>query len=477
MKWFMLALGLAFSLFSEAEAGSAFIRDAEQFEKYVLRMSPGDTLLLQSGEDEWRDVNLVFEGEGEPGKPIVLAAQRPGQTIFTGQSRLRVLGKHLVVSGLVFRDGSLQGGSVIAIGSGRGETAQDCRLTDTAIINYNPKDRKVNYKWVSVYGVRNRVDHCRFEGQDHTGQSLVVWLGAEPNGHRIDHNYFAGRPELGWNGGETLRIGTSGRSMNNSNTLVEENLFENCDGEAEIISVKSCGNIIRRNLFLSSSGALTLRHGNRNRVEGNWFVGNGKKRAGGVRVIGEDHTIVNNHFEGLTGRGGRSTLSVMHGVSEAPLNSYWQVKRALIAYNTILDCASSFDIGFGAGGRGRTLPPEAVVIRGNLVRSASGKGITVRDEQADVRWSENVWVGESQPGVPGFERRSVQFVQKGVIQVPSTAALLSVGTSPDSIDVDINGGPRSGMRVAGSDVLSEAAVSHAMPTQRSVGPSWRDATH
>ena len=242
----------------QADARDVFARDIDQFEKHVIRLAAGDTIFLRSDEDEWRDVNLVFEGEGEPGKPIVLAAQHPGKTVFTGSSRLRILGRHLVVTGLVFRDGSLAGGSVISIGSGRGETAQDCRLTDTAIIGYNPTDRKVNYKWVSVYGTQNRVDHCYFKGQDHTGQSLVVWVGSEENEHRIDHNYFAGRPNLGWNGGETLRIGTSGVSMKNSRTIVEDNLFEDCDGEAEIISIKSCENVIRRNAFVSSAGAVTL---------------------------------------------------------------------------------------------------------------------------------------------------------------------------------------------------------------------------
>ena len=47
----------------------------QQFEKYVTRLAPGDTVLLRSDDEEWRDANLIFEGEGEPGRPIVLTTK------------------------------------------------------------------------------------------------------------------------------------------------------------------------------------------------------------------------------------------------------------------------------------------------------------------------------------------------------------------------------------------------------------------
>nr|WP_317039131.1 chondroitinase-B domain-containing protein [Winogradskyella sediminis] len=45
------------------------------------------------------------------------------------------------------------------------------------------------------------------------------------NNHQIDHNYFGHRPDLGENGGETIRIGTSANSMKSSKTIVESNTF------------------------------------------------------------------------------------------------------------------------------------------------------------------------------------------------------------------------------------------------------------
>ena len=64
--------------------------------------------------------------------------------------------------------------------------------------------------------------------------------------------------------------------MNVSRMIVEDNYYEHCDGEAEIISNKSCENIYRRNTFVECKGAL-MRHGNRCTAEGNWFFGHGRR--------------------------------------------------------------------------------------------------------------------------------------------------------------------------------------------------------
>jgi poly(beta-D-mannuronate) lyase len=240
--------------------------------------------------------------------------------------------------------------------------AHHCRLTRCSILNYSPPDKKSNTKWVSLYGTHNRVDHCIFGGKTNGGQTLVVWLSGEPNHHRIDHNHFGRRPPLGFNGGETIRVGTSDWSMSDSHTTVEYNLFEECNGEIEIVSNKSCRNTYRYNTFVNCEGALTLRHGNRCAVEGNFFFGNHKAGTGGVRVIGEDHIVVNNYFAGLAGEGSRSALTMMNGIPDSPLAGYLQVKRALIEFNTFVDCYSGILIGrVSDDPKGGILPPKDCV--------------------------------------------------------------------------------------------------------------------
>src|SRR5205823_7447134 len=132
-----------------------------------------------------------------------------------------------------------------------------CRLTESAVVVGTHKF------FVHLYGADNRMDHCYLAGKTSESPTLQIEAEGQPNYHRIDHNHFGPRPPLGRNGGETMRVGYSGQSMRNSGTLVESNLFDRCDGEIEIISSKSCGNIYRFNTFLDCAGMLTLRHGNR----------------------------------------------------------------------------------------------------------------------------------------------------------------------------------------------------------------------
>ena len=116
------------------------------------------------------------------------------------------------------------------------------------------------------------------------------------NFHSIDHNYFGARLPLASNGGEIIRVGVSQHCEFSSNTQIRDTFFEHCDGETEIISIKSCWNNIRNNLFKKCQGSVVLRHGNYNTVENNIFLGNNKEGTGGVRVINKGQWVVNNLF-------------------------------------------------------------------------------------------------------------------------------------------------------------------------------------
>jgi poly(beta-D-mannuronate) lyase len=250
--------------------------------------------------------------------------------------------------------------------------------------------------------VNNRIDHCSFEGKGNGGATLVVWLGAENTGkHRIDHNYFGPRPVLGRNGGETIRIGDSRTSMQSAQCIVERNLFERCDGEVECVSNKSCDNLYRENTFRAVVGTLTLRHGNRCTVEGNVFLGDFVKRTGGIRVIGEDHTVRGNHLQALTGDEARAALCFMMGVSGSAAHEYFQVKRARIEGNTIVDCKVPVVIGLRDHAKA-SLPPDDVVFVDNRVVSDKATIIDARCSIEGVRWSGNIFHGRVL-GIPDRE--------------------------------------------------------------------------
>ena len=87
--------------------------------------------------------------------------------------------------------------------------------------------------------------------------------------------------------------------MNNSSTIVEHNLFDRCDGETRDHLQQVVRQHLPHNTFLDCAGMFTLRHGNRCLVDGNFFLGHHKRGSGGIRVIGDEHTVINNYIDGV----------------------------------------------------------------------------------------------------------------------------------------------------------------------------------
>ncbi|URW74712.1 polysaccharide lyase 6 family protein [Sphingomonas donggukensis] len=368
MKLSLFTIAAAALAVAPAHAETLRAADAAQLAAASARAKPGDTIVLADGV--WRDAQLVVEARGTAAAPITVTAQTRGKVILSGASNLRIGGEHLVVAGLVFRDGYSPTKEVIALRRDSKTVASNVRLTEIVIDRFNQPDRRAEDIWVALYGADNRVDHSWFAGKGNAGVTLAVIRpkgDARENRHRIDHNYFGPRPPLGSNGGETIRIGTSHESLSNSRTVVEQNLFERCDGEVEIISVKSGANIIRENLIVESQGSIVLRHGNGNIVERNVIRGNGKPHTGGIRIINRDQIVRGNYIERVAGTDFTSAIAVMNGVPNSPINRYHQVANAVIENNSIIDSAR-ITLGAGADAE-RSAPPVASRFAGNLIRS------------------------------------------------------------------------------------------------------------
>ncbi len=367
---------LAFALVIPAAAEEINIANAAAFSA-AKNIKPGDTLILQDGT--WADARLKIHAEGTVEQPITIKAQTPGKVVFTGDSRLSLAGAHIVVDGLWFQNPT--GEEAIELRIDSDELANDCRITNCAVTNDFPAPKaKSSARFVSIYGSRNRIDHCYIAGKTTEGTTVVVWLSEEEQGqgkHQMDHNHFGPRERLGKNGGETIRIGDSKTSMQTAACVVEHNLFEKCDGEGECISNKSCGNLYRYNVFKAVSGTLTLRHGNACRVENNVFLGEGANGTGGIRLIGEDHVVTGNYLENLTGDGYRTAICFMLGIPNSKPNGYFQVKRAKVTNNTLVNCEHNIHIGM-SGDKKATLPPVETEISGNAIQTSKGEAFEIK---------------------------------------------------------------------------------------------------
>jgi len=388
--------------------------------------------------------------------------------VLTGRSSITMHGEYLVVSGLSLRDGSSTNAGVAIKGS-------HCRLTDTAVVDGT-------YKFfVRMWGNENRLDHCYLAGKTSESPTLQVEVENKPNHHRIDHNHFGPRPPLGRNGGETIRVGYSWQSMTNSGTIVEQNLFDRCDGELEIVSNKSCDNIYRGNTFLDCAGMFTLRHGNRCRVEGNFFFGHHKRGSGGIRVIGEDHVIVNNYIDGVE----EGAFRVTSGILDSPLVGYFRARNCLIAFNTVVDSAGPcIELAAGLGTSRRTLLPENITIANNVFSLPQLATLLKGREGDRFKWLANIaWAGTNNGAIP--TKNGVKVIDPKLVlasdhlQRPAEGSPLrgSAEGSFSQIKTDIDGQERQNALDAGCDQIATTPVTNRPLTARDVGPSWMNRTN
>ena len=424
---------LATSCHADMPDETYLVKSQEEYKAAVKQLKPGDTLVLANGI--WRDFEILFIGKGTDEKPITLRAEEKGKVVLSGQSNLRLAGEHLIVKGLVFKDGYTPTSAVISFRRTRGHYANHSRVTEVVIDHYNNPERTETDYWVAMYGQHNRFDHNHIEGKSNRGVSMAVRLDSEAsreNFHRIDHNYFGPRPILGSNGGETLRIGTSHYSLTDSQTTVENNYFDRCDGELEIISNKSGKNVYRGNVFFESRGTLTMRHGNGTLVENNVFFGNSVDHTGGIRVINGDQTIRNNYMEGLAGYRFGGALVVMNGVPNSPINRYHQVENALIENNSLIN-SDHVQLAAGSDAERSAVPVDSRVAN-NLFYNESGQDIfTVYDDISGIEFDNNLQNQASRLGAEqGFIARPIEMqrADNGLLY-PVDPALAEFGVSTD----------------------------------------------
>lgn len=349
---------------------------------------PGDKIILKDGI--YKDAVISFHNaNGTKDNSITFIAQTPGKVSFEGNSTLAFSGSYITVTGFTWQHGGEGIGtkSVIEFKTGADKVASHCTLTNCAIIGYN-SESTIDNKWVSLCGEFNIVSHCLLQNKNNLGATVTVWLtpGKEAH-HTIAYNYFHGRQNApkSDNGLESIRIGDSKTSFENSHCVVALNRFEDCDGEIEIISNKSFHNSYLHNTFYNNDGGLTLRHGNECLVDGNVFDGGTKPKSYGVRFIGEGHVAINNYFYDLHGaptQNFRAAVTLVTGLVNTPINGYFQVRRAVVADNVFVNCATpNIRVGATPNREGATLVPDTVTIKSNLFYADNNVSGDVYEEE------------------------------------------------------------------------------------------------
>ena len=368
---------------------------------------PGDIVTLQDGT--YNAVGSIKVGcVGTEERPIVIRAQNPLGAKLTGTFSMTLNKKqYITFEGL---DINVAANSTIF----KLEGCNNIRITRCNITMTKASDTQTS-KWIQIgdswdatecTSHHNRIDHNLIYNKADGGALLIIdGSHGTPDiskHDRIDHNIFRNNGPRQENEKETIRIGVSDLTQQPAYTVVEYNLFDNCDGDPEIVSVKSCCDTIRYNTFFESLGTLSLRQGNASVVEGNYFLGNNKTAeynggtigCGGVRVYGLDHKVINNYMYGLTGSRWDAAITITNGEvgnNSTSYSSHFIPENVVFAYNTIISCASDIEIGYTNGNKyGKA--PKNCHITNNIIYKPGKTIVTSYSDTslAGVSFSNNI---------------------------------------------------------------------------------------
>lgn len=383
------------------------VTNIDELNKAIDSCKAGDQIILANGI--WKDVQIKFRGKGTIDNPITIKAETTGKVTIEGESYLKFGGEYLVVEGLYFKNGFSPSNAVIDFKISSkdkpDEISNNCKVTNCVIEDFNKPKRDKSDLWIQFWGRHNTLSNCYIAGKTNRGPTVRVSIaGIESinNYHQIVNNHFGPRPVKGGPSGETIQLGDSYTSMSPSHTMVANNLFEECNGEVEVISSKTNFNIFKNNVFYKSEGSLVTRHGNYSMIDGNYFIGDGEnENYGGIRIINTGHWVVNNYFYGLKGKSFRSPLAVMNGIPKSPLNRYNQVTDVVVAFNTYVNCSSPWQFGVGTNiAQAKVLPKSEIrsarairtTVANNIIYNEKGlESIVMENDKADgVAFMKNI---------------------------------------------------------------------------------------
>jgi poly(beta-D-mannuronate) lyase len=375
-KIFLVLLLLSGKLF----AATITVSSIAELEAAIEKAKPGDKIIVKNGVyTTTSNINVACVGTKE--HPITITAQDFGKAEITGAGGFNLVSPSAYV---IIRDFKFTHAASKAKSSAG---SSFCRWTNN--IFETPGDGED----LLIAGNDNEVDHNTFQNKNAMGRFLAIRGTGSQIAERlwIHHNYFKSQKDQGGkNGAETLQFGLSGFSLSSSNSIVEYNLFEDCAGENEMISVKASAVTLRYNTIRNCPAQFTLRHGNKCQVYGNYFY-----NTPGLRFFGDDHVIYSNYFENCN-----PAIQIGNGGAEvadgAPLTSHDRPDRILIALNILVNNKANFVMSARDKGLGAT----KVKVASNIIQGGNSAA-AISGPYTDAVWEKNTIFNTVAGDMPG----------------------------------------------------------------------------
>lgn len=462
------------------------VSSVTQFKAAITALQAGDTVLVENGIYDLNTYQKITTS-GTSQNPIVIKAKNRGGVTFINKSFFNPQNvSYLTIEGFVFTS---KDGTAIKL-----ESCSHCRITR----NVFRLQETVALKWVLIGEVYNavapvsgynRVDHNLFENKTQAGNCITIdgFQGTPTRSSqhdRIDHNHFRIVGPRIPNGMETIRVGVSTLTNTPGYTVIEYNLFEDCDGDPEFVSVKTDEDTVRFNTFRSCEGTLCLRQTSGSYVEGNYFFGNNKPGTGGVRVYNKDNKVIGNYFINLGGSRWDAACTITNGdvdSNSTSVSSHFRPIRTIFAFNTLINCESNIEFGYTSGGS-YGLAPRDNVIANNIIVATRNAIVKIITTPLSHVWQGNIFFPKDSATmgitVGAAQIRNIdpqlQFRDSLWRLTAGSPAVNAALGNFDYVQYDIDGQQRMEIKDAGADEYFSGAPRVKPLNADDVGPDGGD---
>ena len=429
--------------------------------------NPGDQIILSNGVYTSTSFISVTRS-GTATQPILITAQTIGGAQIIGAPSASTSGFNLngcdyvILQGFYFtHTNDANTGDSLRIETG----SSHCRITRN-IFEFDP----VQY-WCYVKGDDTEVDHNLFRNKVAKGEYITLDGNFPAIGQRlwVHDNHFFNNQYPGSNGGESIRLGIGIYQLISSWSVVENNLFEQADGDPEAISVKSSDCVIRFNTLTNSTGQISLRSQNRGRIEGNFIL-----NSSGIRFYGDDDLVINNYLQGSDGIvfGSGEVPQITDSENASSTGLHAAAHRARLEFNTLVNCSVYFDEDT------RGYIPTDFTVANNLLQGDSGAFVSpdAAAGQTNFIWQTNIfWGSASYVGSPAGG-----YLHINPLLASNTASPFHIASNSPAINAsfaaigeagdDMDGQSRSGIPDIGADEYSTAPVRRRPLGTNDLGP-------
>ncbi|MDA0349133.1 MAG: right-handed parallel beta-helix repeat-containing protein [Verrucomicrobia bacterium] len=364
--FFLIYTFCAVLLFVELQSAThGPINSAKSFSDALQLVQAGDIIIVANGRYNGWVVELGAQGTLE--KPVTIRPESAMGVTFSGFNHFSITGSYVTISGFLF-DGCRLDKNLLEF-----EGSDHCRIEETTFQHSGGEQAVIGIKAGARY---NSLVDCRFINIAARSVNLhineEIYKRGVPTGNIIRNNHFQDIPPANQNGRETIKIGTNQPTFGHVmvNTIIEDNTFLRCDGEAEIISNKCAGNIYRRNVFIECKGELVMRGGQNCLIEANRF----DSCSGGIRLCGTGHIVRDNVIINSSGTG----IRLFFGMTKEQAGHYQAAGNCLIMNNTIVNAGKAGILIGDSRGKDwkekgvQNVAPEANRILNNIIVGSTG---------------------------------------------------------------------------------------------------------